>query len=144
MSDPVPRDDGDLDYAQMVEQMGLDKGPFGPVFITDDTGEVKRVVRADPERGEVTLQDAYTNHRWTVGIVDLWHEWVDGDLKYRDRRFLRNDQRVVDVELLLEAQAIARSELEDMHQVDPEDDGSWTKRVRALVGELEGVIADED
>lgn len=132
-------DDGDIDYEQMVKEMGLDKRPF----ITDPSGEVRRVIGLNKLAGDAWLRDARSDHRYAVPIEELYAEWSEGDLKYREAVYIRDDQRVVGRDLLLEALAIADSEFCDMLDVDPDQVGEWTQRVRVLVEDLEAHLEGE-
>lgn len=99
-------DDGDLDHEAMVREMGLANiTPMRPVFIAGDTGEVVRVLSVNTRAGEARLRDTHNGTEWDVPLPELWMEWMHGPLTFRDRAFLRDDQRVVDTQTLYELDA---------------------------------------
>lgn len=91
---PYPRDeDGEPDFEAMAAQLGLSNDPAKPLFLAAQDGTVFEVERHDPLTGRVRL-------RWLDGestiqdMRDLWDEWDDLDI--RNRRFLRDDQVVIE------------------------------------------------
>jgi hypothetical protein len=154
MAEPFPTTDaGDPDYSEAATQMDFDTASrVNPTFISDDMGSVVAIVGCDTGAGTVTVADdllLLNTVTWTVGLEDLWDDWMHGSLTYRRREFLapeedvadRADECIVPRRVLVEAEAVARSELEDMER--HADEGPWTDRVRDLIADLEAVLDDE-
>ncbi|QLG30089.1 hypothetical protein HUG10_21115 (plasmid) [Halorarum halophilum] len=97
MSDDYPTTDGgELNYEQMVEDLGLgDVSPANPTFVAGETGEVMEVTSIDIEVGKAYLRDSYDGRGFDEDIAELWGAWMWDDLMFRRRVFLRGDQVVV-------------------------------------------------
>lgn len=97
MQDSIPTTpDGSLDYQTMADDLGIaDVEGRSSVFITDNTGVVRRVISTNLTKGSVCLLDEATGDEYTTALADLWTDWRWDDLTYVDRTFLHHNEFAV-------------------------------------------------
>ncbi|MFB6202809.1 MAG: hypothetical protein ABEI98_12480 [Halorhabdus sp.] len=97
MQDSIPTtSDGSLDYQTMTDDLGIaDLEGRSSVFITDNTGVVRRVISTNLSTGSVRLRDEATGDEYTTELADLWTDWRWDDLIYVDRAFLHHNEFAV-------------------------------------------------
>jgi len=97
MQDSIPTTpDGDLNYQSMADDLGIaDLESRSSVFITGNTGVVRRVINTNLSKGSVCLRDEATGADYTTALADLWTDWRWDDLIFVDRAFLHHNEFVV-------------------------------------------------
>lgn len=99
---PYPTDDdGEPDHPAAVDEMfGHSPTNANPVYVNDGA-ETLAVTYVDMEDGTLELAglDVLVNpDTWESSLEDMWDEWVDGSLTFRNREFLEVQEETYDTE----------------------------------------------
>lgn len=138
MQDTVPKQpNGDLDYQTMADDLGIaDLGEVSRVFITDNTGIVRRVINTNLNEGTVRLRDETTGLEYATSLNDLWSKWRWDDLTYVDRVFLHHNEFAVTEEHRPHVETVVeyiQSEIDASEDTLPDDIQNGIKVIAGLL-----------